>query len=122
MLRLLFEEALHRGNLALIETLFSPDFIDHSTPHQPPGYAGVQDYFREIRTGFPDIQVILEDVITEGDTVVARTLWRGTHLGTYQGSPATGKTASRSLIQIFRLVDGLIREEWNEGRGLLEAF
>ncbi len=82
----------------------------------------MQDYFREIRTGFPDIQVILEDVITEGDTVVARTLWRGTHLGTYQGSPATGKTASRSLIQIFRLVDGLIREEWNEGRGLLEAF
>lgn len=119
LLRLLFERALHQGDMTIIDQLFSLDFIDHSTPDQPPGPAGVKDYFLAIRRGFPDIQVTLEDAIAEGDRVVARTTWRGTHLGTYEGIPPTGQTRTRTLIQIFRVVDGLIREEWNEGSGLL---
>lgn len=121
IIHLLFEEALQRGNLELIETIFSPDFIDHSTPDQLPGHAGVKNYFLELRRGFPDLQVTLEDVIAEGDRVAVRTTWHGTHLGTYEGVPPAGKRATRSLIQIFRFENGLIVEEWNEGPGLLSA-
>jgi predicted ester cyclase len=122
LLRLLFVEALCRGRFSLIDSLFAPDFIDHSTPDQEPGYAGVKAYFHAIRVGFPDIQVIVEDVIVQGEKVVVRTTWRGTHLGIYEGVAPTGQTATRTLIQIFRIVNGLITEEWNEGAGLLDAL
>lgn len=121
LLRQLYEEALNRGNLALIDQLFAPDFVDHSTPDQSAGTAGVKDYFRAMRAGFPDIRVVLDDMIAEGDHVVVRTTWSGTHLGSYEGVPATGRRVARTLIQIFRVVDGLILEEWNEGSGLLDA-
>ncbi len=119
LLRLLFEEALHQGNLAIVDQIFSPAFIDHSTPDQPTGPAGVKDYFREIRSGFPDIQITIEDLIAEGDKVVVRTTWQGTHLGVYDNAPHTGRSVTRTLIQIFCVRDGLIVEEWNEGAGLL---
>jgi steroid delta-isomerase-like uncharacterized protein len=120
LLRRLYEEALQQGNLALIDQLFSPAFIDHSTPDQPPGPAGVKAYFREIRNAFPDIQVTLDDLIAEGDRVVARTTWRGTHLGAYEGVPASGRSVTRTLIQIFLIANKVIMEEWNEGAGLLK--
>lgn len=121
-LRRLYEEALQRGNLAIIDQLFAPDFVDHSTPDQAAGPAGVRAYFRAVRSGFPDLQVVLEHIIAEEDYVVVRTVWRGTHLGSYEGVPATGSRVSRTLMQIFRLAAGLIREEWNEGAGLLDAL
>ena len=120
LLTLLYEEGLNRGNLDIIDQLFSSAFVDHSTPDQPPGPKGVKEYFRAIRSGFPDIQVILEDLIAEEDRVVARTTWRGTHLGTYAGVPASGRAVVRTLIQIFHIANNLIVEEWNEGAGLLE--
>jgi predicted ester cyclase len=113
----LYEEILHRGNLAFILTAFSPDFIDHATPHQPVGYAGVRDYFIQVQVGFPDMRVIVEDVIAEGEKVVIRTTWHGTHLGMYEGIAPTDRKVKRTLIQIFRIVQGLIVEEWNEGQG-----
>ncbi len=122
LLRQLFVEALSQGKLSLIEKLFAPDFVDHSTPEQEPGYAGVQAYFRAVRAGFPDIQVSLEDMIVQGEKVAVRTTWRGTHLGTYEGVAPTGQPVTRSLIQIFRIVVGLITEEWNAGAGLLDGL
>lgn len=122
LLRQLFVEALSRGRISLIEKLFAPDFVDHSTPEQEPGYAGVQAYFRAVCAGFPDIQVSLEDVIVQDEKIAVRTTWRGTHLGLYEGVAPTGKIANRTLIQIFRIVNGLIAEEWNAGVGLLESL
>lgn len=121
LIRRIYAEALLQGNLALIDEVFSADFVDHSTPGQPPGPGGVKDYFAAIRAGFPDIQVVLEDMIAEGDRVVVRTNWRGTHLGSYDGVAPTGKVAARTLTQIFRIVGGMVVDEWNEGGGLLES-
>lgn len=120
LLHRLYAEALQGGDLALIEQIFAPDFIDHSSPDQAGGPAGVQDYFRAVRHGFPDMQVVLEQIIAEHDLVAVRTIWRGTHLGSYEGLPASGQRVSRTLIQIFRITAGLICEEWNEGSGLLD--
>lgn len=119
LLHLLFEEALQRGSLALIDEIFAADFVDHSTPDQQAGHDGVKDYFVAVRTGFPDIRVRIDDMIAEGDKVVVRTTWRGTHSGIYEGVAPTGRAVTRTLIQIFRIVDGKIMEEWNEGGGLI---
>jgi predicted ester cyclase len=121
LIRRLFEAGLHQGDMAFVDRFFSADFVDHSTPGQPPGPRGVRDYFAAIRAGFPDVRVTLEDVIAEGDRVVVRTTWHGTHQGVYEGIAPTGKPVTRTLIQIFRIADGVIVEEWNEGGGLLDS-
>ena len=120
IIRLLFE-AFNRENLAIVDEVFSPHFVDHSTPDQPVGPQGVKDYFMSIHTGFPDMHVAVDALIAEGDQVAVRTIWRGTHLGEYEGVAATGGQVMRTLIQIFRIEDGKIVEEWNEGGGLLDS-
>jgi len=116
----LFNEGFNDGKLAVVDELFHPDFVDRSTPAQPPGREGVKDYISLVRTGFPDIYVTIEDLIAEGDRVVVRTIWSGTHLGEYEGMMPTGKPVTRSMIQIFRIVNGKLYEEWVEGEGLAE--
>ncbi len=57
-------------------------------------------------TAFPDVQLIQEDQIAEGDQVVERWTIRGTHRGHFQGIPPTGKRVTYTGIDIFRIVDG----------------
>ena len=120
-IRRLYEAAFQRGDLGIVDEVFSADFVDHSTPGQPPGPGGVIAYFAAIRIGFPDVRVVIEDMIAEDDKVVVRTTWHGTHRGFYEGLPPSGKLTTRKLIQIFRIVDGLILEEWNEGGSLADS-
>jgi steroid delta-isomerase-like uncharacterized protein len=121
LISLLFEEAFNRGNLAIVDKIFSSHFVDHSTPDQAVGPQGVKDYFMSIRTGFPDMHVAVDALIAEGDQVAVRTIWRGTHMGEYEGLAETGRQVVRTMIQIFRIEDGKIVEEWNEGEGLLDS-
>jgi steroid delta-isomerase-like uncharacterized protein len=71
---------------------------------------------------FPDLNRPVDDLIAEGDKVVARWRAEGTHTGSFQGVPPTGRRASITGITIFRLRDGKIVEEWGESDmlGLLQ--
>ncbi len=111
IVRRVIEEILNQGNLSAIDDVFAPEFVDRSTPEQPPGPEGVRRYIQDVRAGFPDLQVTISHLIAEGDMVVVRAVWQGTCQGQTQ--------AKRTMIQIFRLADGKIIEEWNEGEGLL---
>ena len=118
LMRRLFEEGFHSGKLAVVDEIFYPNFVDRSTPEQPPGTEGVKDYISMVRTGFPDISITIEDLVAEEERVVVRTTWRGTHLGEYEGIAPTGKQVTRSMIQIFHVKDGKLLEEWSEGESL----
>ena len=122
LIRQVYEEAINHGNIELVDTLFSSSFIDHSAHDQVPGPRGVEDYFAQVREGFPDIHVTIDDLVAVNNTVVVRTTWRGTHQGVYEGIEPTGKQAMRTMIQIFRVMNNKISEEWNEGRGLLDVL
>ena len=120
LIRRVFEEAINQGNTELVDILFSSDFVDHSTSGQAPGPQGVKAYFAEVHIGFPYLRVSINDIVAEGDRVVVRTTWQGTQRGVYEGHAPSGRRVTRIMIQIFRIADGKIQEEWNEGRGLLE--
>jgi steroid delta-isomerase-like uncharacterized protein len=64
-----------------------------------------------MRSGFPDIQWTLEELIAEGDKVAARFTMRGTHQGTFFGVPPTGKKITVQALNIYRFADGQIVEE-----------
>jgi steroid delta-isomerase-like uncharacterized protein len=61
---------------------------------------------------------VVEDLIAEGDKVVARITAHGTHEGELFGIPATGKTMRMSAIGMWRIADGKIVEHWYEADNL----
>lgn len=118
LIQRVFAEGFNKGRLAVVDEVFDPNFVDRSTPSQSPGAQGVKDYISAVRSGFPDIAVTIDDLIATGDKVVVRTTWRGTHLGTYENHAPTGRQVTRTMIQIFRVVDSKLYEEWSEGQSL----
>lgn len=74
--------------------------------------ASYQRHLHALFTAFPDLSVETEDLVAENDRVVIRAVVRGTHLGAFLDVPPTGKMIRGSCSAAFRLVDGMIAEEW----------
>jgi steroid delta-isomerase-like uncharacterized protein len=106
-------DAANRDDLAALDDLLSPDVIDHGAyPGQAAGRDGFKQFFAFWRTAFPDLVYTIEDEIADGDRVVVRWTARGTHRGMYHGVAPTGKRVTMSGIQINRLANGKIVEDW----------
>jgi predicted ester cyclase len=69
----------------------------------------------EFRSAFPNGCHQFDRVIVEGDKVVTQGLFTGTHLGNFQGLPATGKSVKIAVIHIDRVLDGKVVEHWGQG-------
>jgi predicted ester cyclase len=66
----------------------------------------------DFRQGFPDVTSTIEDLIAEGDKVVARWRSRATHQGEYMGIAPTGKEVEFTGISVYRIEEGKIAESW----------
>ena len=64
------------------------------------------------RSGMPDLRVVIEDMIAEGDKVATRYTLEGTHEGELFGVPPTGQRLSIKSISVERVSDGKIQEHW----------
>jgi steroid delta-isomerase-like uncharacterized protein len=111
------EEVLSKGNLTVVDELFSKDVIDHNpaTPDQTSGIEGVRQTLAMLREALPDMKCKIEDMIAEGDKVAMRSTTSGTHKGPLMGIPATGKQMTTTTFVIFRIKDGKITERWAQG-------
>lgn len=116
-------ETLHRArdyfNAGDIEryimTLYAPEAVGHFLPPgMPQGHTGLRLFYGAFHTGFPDAQLIFDDILSEGDRVMIRFHLDMTHTGEFNGIPATGKRVSLSGITIFRFVEGKVAERWSE--------
>ncbi len=65
-----------------------------------------------LTTAFPDLVITVEDIVAEGDRVVVRLRFTGTHQGPFQGMAPTGRSIDFGAIRIYRLADGLVVETW----------
>jgi predicted ester cyclase len=83
-------------------------------PHDPPAKLidTFKETFSEARESFPDLSITVEDVMAEGDRVVALVVMRGTHRGEFQGIAPTGKRVDVKAIDMFRISGGKIVEHW----------
>jgi len=108
-----YTEFINTASETLAAELISPDAIFHVPGRSEPmrGPAGYLAIIQMMRGGFPDIQWTLEEMVAEGDKVAARFIMRGTHLGTFFGTPSTGKTIAVQALNIYRLSHGQIVEE-----------
>jgi len=101
---------LDRLTEVVSEELLTPNIM----PGIPGGLEGAKVAHRIMLAGFPDYQTIIEDLIAEGDKVVARIKMTGTHTGKFMGIPATGRQISFTGIYIARIANGKIVEHWGE--------
>ena len=110
-----WEEVWHQGQLSRIDGLFTKDFVRHDPGgRELQGTEQNRQFIGSLRAAFPDVHYTVEDQIAEGDKVVVRYRFRGTHLGAFQGMPPTGKQVTYTGILIYRIVDGKIAEQWTE--------
>jgi predicted ester cyclase len=65
------------------------------------------------RQGFPDVISAIEDLIAEGDKVVARWRSRATHQGNYMGIPPTGNRVQFTGISFYLIEGDKIAQSWN---------
>jgi len=113
--RRFFEEGWNKGDLDEVKAFLADEFLSHNSL----GFAiqSSEDYCRGIvayRRAFPDLVTTVEDVVTEGDRVVARGTDRGTHRGEFMGRAASGRLVTTTWIEIFRMESGKAVEGWVE--------
>lgn len=125
LVRRLMTDDISQGNVAVAAEIIAPDFYDHTNPpgmqHGLEGHNAIVALFRQ---AFPDLDWAIDDLIEEGDKVVARTTMRATHLGDFFGIPPTGKAVTATGTHVLRIADGRIAEHWgnNDDLGLMRQL
>ncbi len=105
------EEVLNQGRIDAADRLVWDDMVEHVPfPGQGPGLQGLKNVVRGMRAAFPDMHWHIEEQLTEGDRVLTRFEWTGTHRGEFLGVPATGQLVRVWGMVIDRIQDGRIKE------------
>lgn len=92
--------------------LFVEGAVIHNEGQDMP-FAGYRQLGEVFLAGFPDISYEQQDQLVDGDKVVTRGVWSGTHTGDFMGIPPTGRAFRAPSITIDRIEGGKIAERWN---------
>ena len=108
-------EEVRKGNVDFTDEVLAPDFVDQSLlPGQRSDREGYRQGLSEDRKAFSDLEITIDDQIAEGDKVVTRYTWRGTHAGgRFLGVEATHRNIEATDIVVHRIVGGKVKEEWS---------
>jgi steroid delta-isomerase-like uncharacterized protein len=106
--------ALTRDPQAAMREFVTPDFIDHDPmPGAPAGTReGVTQGIVFLMSMFGDLTLEVDELLADGDKVIARTTWRGTPQRSFMGRPAADKVLTMGSIHIFRVANGKLVEHW----------
>ncbi|HEV2148366.1 MAG TPA: ester cyclase [Longimicrobiaceae bacterium] len=109
-------EGFRSGDFSGLDEVIAPDVRDHDPdPGQGEGREGLKAFFAELARAFPGLEVVVDDLIAEGDRVAARVRFRGTHSGDFQGIAASGRPVEMRVVDVLRIRDGKIVERWGVG-------
>ncbi len=99
--RRIYEDLWNTGNLNVADEIFV-------------NAEGVKKYIAMFRAAFPDIQHTVENLIEEGDQIVARFTARGTHQGAWKGIAPTGTRVTYTGMTILQIVNGKVSKHYTE--------
>lgn len=89
------DKVLSQGQIDAAGDYFWDDVVElEPFPGQGPGLEGLKDLLRMLRSSFPDMRWTVEEQMEDGDKVMTRFIWTGTHNGDFMGVPASGKKVS----------------------------
>jgi steroid delta-isomerase-like uncharacterized protein len=114
VVRRVFDELWNKGNLRVADEFFASTYTHHdpSTPDAGRGPESEKKRVTLYRTALHDLRLTIEDIIAEGEMVMARWSCRGTHKGDLNGIAPTGKQIAISGISMVRFASGKMVEGW----------
>ncbi len=107
-----FLEASVTSDQASYKELLAPDFVAHLL-EGPQNRELFLQHNNVFNVAFSGRQISVEDLIAEGDKVMARIIWSGIHSGDFQGLPPTGKNIVISAFIVERIKDDKAVEHWS---------
>ncbi len=108
-----FDAVWAHGNLDALSGFLHERYRRHTSPEAAPLDAtGQSQRLRGFRAAFPDITIDLEDFLADGDCIAFRSTMRGTHRGEFLGIQPTGRRVTVGLVDMMRIEDGRIIEQW----------
>jgi steroid delta-isomerase-like uncharacterized protein len=126
LVRQMVEVIFNQGDVSRADEFLAPDFVEHEElpPGVPGGREGVKQLTAMFRAAFPDFKATIDDIVAEGDKVVIRMTWSGTHKGEFMGIPATGRRVSFGVIDIIRVAGAKGVEHWGQmdSAGLMQQL
>ncbi|MBD2755445.1 ester cyclase [Spirosoma validum] len=113
------EEVINQKNLAAADKMVAEDFIEHLPfPGQGPGREGLKFALNSMFIGFPDMKWTVHEQIAEGEKVVTRFSWTGTHQGDFMGIPATQKR-----VDVWGVVIDVVKNNlFSESRIIMDTI
>lgn len=113
-----FEEAWNKRNYKAVDEVYAPDYVmSKMPPWRKPGTQGLKEFLADNHRMFPDAHNTVEDLIEEGDKVVARISGTATHKGDLVGPvglvPTTNKKVTWRGIFIFQFKNGKVVRTWS---------
>ena len=117
-------DALNQKHLAVLDEVYAPDLVVHIVSTTIQGLEAFKQGLSLFLTAFPDARFTIEDMIVEGERVVVRYTFRGTHTGNFMGIAPTGKQVTQTGITINRFANGKAVELWGnvDDLGLLQQL
>ena len=104
--------AINDQDHAALRDLVAADYVYRTPGEELTGLEGLQGLLTSYRRGFPDLELVIDDMFGDGGRVATAFTFTGTHLGELMGVPATGKRVSVDGIIHSRVEGGRIVEEW----------
>ncbi len=106
-------EAFNDGDLDAVEELLTDSYVRHD-PNSPEVHGPEEEkqLIAIYRSAFPDLHFTLEDIVAEDDRVATRLGISATHEGELFGIPPTGKQLAFTAMELYRLKEGKIEEQW----------
>ena len=104
-------EGLNGGRLEILDDIVAEDYQQDNASVRG-GREGLKALFTRLRIAFPDLSVSVDELVGEGDTVVAATTFRGTQDGDLVGIAPTGRRIEVSSLDLYRVADGRIAEHF----------
>ena len=108
----LVRDIVNGGRVHLLDEVLADDFVAHGVGSGSAGPDGMRQLVATWRTAFPDWQDHIDEMVAEGDLVVLKITARGTHDGPLLGIDPTGESVEWGMIEMIRLADGKITEQW----------
>jgi steroid delta-isomerase-like uncharacterized protein len=107
-----FLQMFNLGDPGMADKIVAADYYNHDAPDPNIGSDGLKAGVTMFKKAFPDAELKIAFQLAEGDKVVTRYTWSGTHHGEYFGIPATGKRVNWTATVTFKITDNKIREAW----------
>lgn len=105
-------DAINRKDYAALPDLIDPEYVYRAPGEELRGVAGLEGLLTSYHQGFPDLELVIEDMFGDEERVATAFTFTGTHLGELMGVPATGKRVSVHGTIHSRVDGGRIVEEW----------